>query len=794
MVVSCGKAAETGIPAEDGQVRVSTRITTVETRTWLDSGGGGDNLKVYWSNGDRINVNGQNSSPLSVEDGEKVTACDFLLRSVLPPYNVIYPAEIVSGAAYDSEGRVEITIPSVQQYTPGSFGCGSAILYGWSEDAESAVPLRNLCSAIRVKLWTGYPSTIEEVSLQSATTPVAGRYSLRPQDGSLTVVEGSNNLSLALGEGVALSAEGEWFYFTVPAGEYADSLTFTFIQKEDRRSMKCTWTPKGPLDPGILYSFSNVEYVPGAKDIETPDDWNEFAAAIAGNGDVRKWVRNGVVNLGADLNADDLDKVPADFSYVFEGHGHTITRSAATGALFSSVNGTVRNLNLSGALSTDASLCSSLADYLYAGGKIESCTSSVTIVNDASGYVRAGGFVGVMNGGTIRACTNTGSINAIATAAADTYNMQVGGIVAQIDVSDTEHGGDALLENCKNAGAITADPSVESNDFGFNYSGVGGIAGWLRGQGHSFTLVNCDNEGAVTYSAEHVTSTNGARAYAICAGGIVGIAGDLGAYPIYTGSSQSNLPGVFSSFESGGSYYTGTDTGLDVSLTDCDNTGTVYNCGDNYSAKLASNNKVYTGGIAGSLVGTAAQYARLSYCTNTGTLLTYDLTGENASLRPIYCQVVGGLIGYGGYVSADNCTVNCTIGNGKRQANAIAGAIGYAMRPFSVSQSLIWFTGYFVRVSNNNTHSASIAVVPLMFGTGAETPIPTITGSSVTNTKCGAKLYYANASSETSTDDYSASMSSTTLNSTSSLVRGKGYSSAATDVAQSGNSNQTSAP
>ena len=625
---------------------------------------------------------------------------------------------------------------------------------------------------------------------------IAGVWTVTYSGSGITFEPKTRSSVVAFDAGEAGLPQGTPMVVALPAYNYPEGLIVTikdinghFISFKIKSS-----ATQFSASAGTVYEFNRV-FSPESGTINSAEDWEEFASAINTGKDfnVYRWVGNGTVKLGSDINTTTLTKISKEFTYTFDGQDNTITRSAATGALFNKVSGTISNLNLDGALSSSATICASLADYLYAGGRIEGCTTSVDITNNSSNYVRAAGLVAVMNGGTIYGCNNSGDVSASATAGDKTYNFQVAGIVGQVDVTDATHGGDILIENCTNSGAITATPSVASNSVGFNYVGVAGIAGWLRGQNHSFTITNCDNTstGTITYSAESVSSTNGSKAFQISVGGIIGLAGDLGSYPIFTGSAYNNTAGAFSSIENSGSYYTGTDTGLDVTITDCDNAGLVHNCGDNYSATRSLNNKVYTGGIAGSLVGTSAKSATLTSCSNTGTLLTYDRTGDTSSARPLYCQVVGGLIGYGGYVSIDNCTVNCTIGNGKRPSYAIAGGIGIAMRTFSVTNSSIWFTGYFVRATSNNTNSASVATVPMAYGSGATAPIPVLTGSSVTNTHCGAKLFYADDSGA-KTDQSASCTSSTALKAdASSTVRGKGYSS---DITLSGNTTLNAAP
>ena len=760
-------------------------ISATLTRTWLDSEGGGTTLQVYWSDGDRINVNGQNSAPLSVSTGGKVSDAEFLLRSVTPPFNVIYPAEIVTGGAYDTEGRINITVPSTQEYRPGSFGNGAAVLYGWSRNADDGVQMNNLFAAVRVLLKGDAATVIDEATLSAGDEALAGVFSLTPKDGTLTPVEGVKQLSLNVGEGVNLATEGTWFYFAIPAKEYPGGLGFTFKQASDRRAMLCSWTPAEALKPGVLYSFSNVDFTPGAKDIESPDDWNEFAATINSGGDMGKWLRDGVVHLGADIEADDLTKVTANLTCEFDGQGHTITRTAATGALFRNIRGKVHDLRIAGTVTSTATTCGALSDSLYAGGVVSNCINDASVTVNAATYTRAGGFFGIVKGGTVSGCVNNGDVTVSADCSeATVLNLQAGGFSGQLDVTGST-GSDILLKDCVNTGAIVADPvcNIDESTYGITLAGIGGIAGWLRGNVHPFTLDNCDNSGTITYSAEHIKPKTGTKAYSVSVGGIVGIAGDINAaYGIYSTSVGDN--------------------GLDVTLTGCDNTGTVHNCGITASGGKNTNTKVYTGGIAGSLVGTAEKYAGMSACSNTGTILTYDIFGENAATTaPAYCHVAAGLIGYGGYVSIDGCTVNCTIGNGVRQSNAMAGCIGYAMRAFSVTNSTVWFNGLWTRVSGFNLNSGTVAVVPMAYSSTATSPLPDIKGSVIKNCSAGAKIQYYDAS-ETDTSDRHASLSkSITLTAASTgspnIVRGRGYNDGNTiraDISFENNTTLNEAP
>ena len=147
---ACVKEEASGVSDGDGMT-LSAGLPSLQTRTWLDYASGGSPLKVYWSDGDRINVNGQASLPVTVADGEKKSEADFQLPDLAAPYSVIYPHEIVKETAYDARGTIAVELPSVQAYDSGSFANGAAVMYGHAQTSDK-VTMHNLCAAVRVNI------------------------------------------------------------------------------------------------------------------------------------------------------------------------------------------------------------------------------------------------------------------------------------------------------------------------------------------------------------------------------------------------------------------------------------------------------------------------------------------------------------------------------------------------------------------------------------------------------------------------------------------------------------------
>ena len=780
---SCGREELPEKTENADGVVLHAGLVSAQTKTWLDSEGSKDSptKKVYWSDGDKINVNGQVSSPVSVTEGEKISEADFHLRSVDGPYNVIYPHDIVLDEIYDEAGCVTISLASSQTYHPTTFASGSAVMYGYSESEN--VTLHNLCAAVRVNLTGAVGVSAASLVSESTDAPICGTFRLCPQTGELVPVEGEVSLSLEFEE-VTLSPEGTDFYFTIPAGDYSAGLSFYFTNASDGRKMQCVWKPEAALEAGRLYSFNEVTYAPEAKDIETAQEWEEFVLALAGEGDLGKFLyKDGAVRLGADIEGD-LSSITSDFTYILDGAGHTLTRTNATKALFSTVSGEVRNLTVAGNL-TLADEGATLANILAVGGKIANCTNKMTVTFELADHAYVGGIVKTANGGTIEGCVNDGVITVKVDVSAADKNAAVGGILARVEAADA----DITVKNCKNTSDVILMPnSAADASFGMKVCGLGGIVGWVN-KVQSVTLDNCDNEGNVTFSADLIKGENGTAAYSICVGGVLGI-----------GAPQNT---------SGYLITPSAENGYAMTFTGCDNIGTVYNGGVVYlsastSTKKQTNKRVFTGGLAGSLLGTEAAYVSLTSCTNTGKVYTYDLTGDTASKEACYSAVSGGLVGFGGYLDMDACTVNCTMGNGKRAVMSYGGVIGCAIMPFELSNSNVFVSGYYQRIGNYQGNRAAVAAVPVLFGTNTSNTMniaPNVSGSKITNCKIGGNVMTTSSALSTAngekTDDLSNGYDGTILfgsaatlysedGSVNNLVAGQGYSTAADDVIVTG--------
>ena len=797
-IVACQKEeAQNNDFAPKGEVVTFTgSVNSAETKTAIWYTEEGATFPTLFTSADKIAVNGVMSKADILDDAtgnyeykegvspsKDQTNITFDVEGVTPPYYAVTGTHNKGYA--DGVYNIQVSGTGAQQkfrtvaggeYV--SFWTSADILAAYSETESFEFKHMSTFYAITIDSENSTVNdNIKNIYVrQGDGSYIAGQWKLKFEGEDHTPVLAPENLTAYIGydcleDGVA---QGTTMIIGLPAYDYESGLIFTI--KDVNGKFASYKVPaektKHAADGGKIIPFKPA-FKPGAGVINSEADWNEFAEFVNNpsdkDWDIYRWIGDGsnTIKLGKDIVADDLTPITAEFKYTLDGNGKTITRNNATQALFSNVSGTVKNLTLAGnfeatASQGDAPFVSTLAP----GGTISGCTNKMTVTFEKADHAYVAGIVKKMTGGTIENCVNNGEIKV---KLSGNKNVGIGGIVGQADAS----GQPMIIKNCVNKQKITFAPVIATENDGSPACGVGGVVGWLR-RAESFTLENCDNEGEVTYSAENITSTLGANAsYPICVGGIIGVGST------YNGSVIDDV-----------------NNGIKISISNCDNSGTVYNCGVVNTTNKASGKRAFTGGLAGFLLGKSGDgnYASISSCTNTGAVYTYNLTGEGSSTMPYFSSVAGGFVGFGGYLNMDNCTINCLIGCKERALMSLGGVIGLTVRPFTLTNSNVHIEGYYNRISNYQNNRAVVASVPTYYGGNTNNPMtitPDITGSAISNCKIGGHIYTtasalttANGAKTTdlSESDYSVTLFNSTDKATEGAIVGQGYTTVATDV------------
>ena len=671
MTISC--AVEPDQPVKAPQTKLGVSLEEVQSKTHLGPEGTDQEKvrKVLWSEGDMINVNGSVSQPLTAQQSGGTTA-EFSFNCAMSEYNVVYPASVCADRDYSAYGTITIEIPSIQKYSPTSFGNGAAILYGYASEGSS-VNLQNLCGAVRVTL-TG-AATVKSAIMVSTdvTEPVAGTFNLNPRTGELSVIEGGKSVSLEI-EAVEVDHNGQSFYFTLPKGVYSGGLSFQFYATDDS-VMECRWVDNTPMtdaseiviDAGKLYQFDPVTYEAGSKSLMNADDWEFVAQAInSGSTEWKALYLDPVtksIKLGADIILPESATVINELSYTLDGCGYSITRSVAA-PLVKTLKASIKNLTIQGEATKSVPVegsvtpVASFVDVLD-GGTLENCTNKMNISIASCSYDAAfAGFVNEAKGGTITGCLNEGSISLVTTGQDANKIAYGGGIVASV----FELTSPLQITQCQNKGSIYLKSEFDSKASGPGVKevGVGGIIGRIHaGNSENYVRIfKCSNASRLELDCSDSSTKSASYQYSL--GGIVGLSATLESW-------------ILANPLAAGCYY--------LEIEDCVNSADLCNNSISRCGSHDIQKKVYTGGIAGAVFGQKEKHAVLKNCSDSGDIIPYI----GPFVRQAFPAVCGGMVGIGGYIDVTGGKVEATIGTEKAFTYALAGVIGTALTTFAIS-------------------------------------------------------------------------------------------------------------
>lgn len=510
---------------------------------------------VLWCKGDQISVNGVASQALAIE--ENVPTASFVFEKELSaPYSIIYPASMVKDG-----GAVITLPSQQKAASGDNIVSGSMPMAGYSDIGASVIKMGQLCGILGIHLKAGSQTGLIRYIEVTATggEPVSGDFSVDCQNCKLSSeAQGVNVIRMEVQK--ALSAESaSAFNVILPAGVYSQGFSVKVVD-ENGQAMIRNIGGRRELGAGKLMLMPELTFVPNSEDkgveIATPEDWNSFATAynagkypdsqiatITADLDFSSGSADKFVTLGLRDGAKQSPDGPAKyFAGTLNGNGKRILnlktdvpfiQAIGTGALVKDVNidktcsftpwyggekqfefgsligycsdGMVKNCTSEATVTV--SQCNVVANKfpLYVGGligrnraaSISGCTSSATIVSDATYVTDAeaatdlyiGGFTGYCSNpnGVIENCSNTGNISVASTA----RNIYVGGICALTSAG--------TIKGCINSGAITVSTGRTSGDpCKFIY--LGGLFSVVDASGDEQYLkfIECSNSGDIT--------------------------------------------------------------------------------------------------------------------------------------------------------------------------------------------------------------------------------------------------------------------------------------------------------
>ena len=243
----------------EGCTVLKVGLDDVSTRTSLGSSDAGVR-KVFWSDGDRLCVNGTASNPLEgLAPG--TSSVSFTFPGVLStPYNLLYPASFYKNAT-------TITLPSSQSFAAGTIAPDTAPLAGYSASGEGTIAIGHLCTIIRISVLKDpgvSASPLASVHFRgNAGEQVCGDFTIDYSSATLTAAGSGTEVSLTVNQPLSES-EALDLYLTVPSGTYSSGFTVVF-EDAAHRSMTRVKSGEAVLGKGKLVNLTPaVNFVPSA--------------------------------------------------------------------------------------------------------------------------------------------------------------------------------------------------------------------------------------------------------------------------------------------------------------------------------------------------------------------------------------------------------------------------------------------------------------------------------------------------------------------------------------------------
>ena len=607
-----------GIKVE-GQGGVELTLSLEESRTQL--GEKVDGLyPLYWSEGDKISVNGVESGEAIINESNPASAT-FAVQEA-ESYAVAYPAA--------PAGQVLFAEKQSHVAEGNTFASGVSTMYGYGTD-RNAIQLNHLTGVLKVgikgeaKLAKAQISTIDRA-------PIAGAFDIDFTTGELEATTASKDvIEYSFGEGLQLTSEAQYIYVAVPAGQY-DELYITLYEKGNSGNIMYATVKAGdskPLTAGNVREFSSsIVYAPNAQlyVINSVETLQAFKAAIESTEGL---AIDAILTEDIDMTGVEWTPIAGE-NYVntLIGNGYAIkgltaplfaaTSASFKGVHLEDVNITITDRNQAGALACSITATDTVSP------KVENCSvsGSVTINNtQASAYSRYGTLVGVVLGVKVDECVNNATFTITKPyGEGNKRDVSVGGIIGWIreftksdatviysELNNSVNNGKVSYEDASTLvdnlyiGGLTASSSADNkgsmlcnntNNGEVSLCGncttlrIGGISGYAKG-----TQVETDRQGDNNTNNGKLVIKKGATVSTLYFGGII-------AHSLNFSYSNCHNFGTIE-LEEGATINTisvGGITATAVSEGDKDNAFVIHDCTNNAPINIFSSSPATTAG------------------------------------------------------------------------------------------------------------------------------------------------------------------------------------------------------
>ena len=253
-LVACHNDTAEGVVC-DGVTTLS--VSLPDTRTSLGEKSG-NTYPVYWSEGDKIAVNGAESDA-AVVNAENASKAVFNFDTTISyPYNITYPYTSTTTAK-----APKVFFPAEQNYAEGTFAEGSAPMCGYVASQSGTVTLKHLAGVAKFPLKANAEGVVlSKIVITSSRAKLCGEFAVNCQNATISPSANcSNSVTYHLPSNFTLSADAVDCYISLPAVEAGDC-TVEFITANGEKMVK-SWAASS-IKAGVVREFKPIAYVTGA--------------------------------------------------------------------------------------------------------------------------------------------------------------------------------------------------------------------------------------------------------------------------------------------------------------------------------------------------------------------------------------------------------------------------------------------------------------------------------------------------------------------------------------------------
>ena len=256
-----------------------------------------DGVKVSWTPGDAICVNGANSYPLT----EGGATANFEFRAALTaPYKAVYPTSIYKDAT-------TVTLPLL--INMDSF---SVPLSGYLAEGDE-ITFKAMTALIKLSITGESTTTVRDVTLKGlGGEQISGDFTIDYETGAITgASDGEACKAVKVNVGKALSSTPLVVYIPIPAGEYPSGYQIDIIDTEGgimRNTVSARTISAGQLRQMPETAFEpNYTEDPVIGGIPNAEEFLAFASAVNEGRSTKRWENEeGWINLLDDIDFDGV--------------------------------------------------------------------------------------------------------------------------------------------------------------------------------------------------------------------------------------------------------------------------------------------------------------------------------------------------------------------------------------------------------------------------------------------------------------------------------------------------------